>query len=161
MAIESQYQYQKLGRREAVLRALAYDRFGPKEPTWTRSSLQKSAPRFLRYWTQFGDRKDRGDTNFNQPLPPDIFDPVFEADRFTSCLDLKTKRFCLLNETQFGWVPNETGEGDIIAMLSGGEMFYVLRPIATGEHRLVGDCYLQGLMRGEASNEPTTTITII
>lgn len=48
--------------------------------------------------------------------------------------------------------PPTMQEGDIICVLFGGEVPYVLRPIAGGEYQFIGDCYIQheGFMDGAA-----------
>lgn len=45
-------------------------------------------------------------------------------------------------------------EGDEVWVLLGGDVPFVLRPISGSiEYRLVGDCYLHGVMDGEAVRE--------
>lgn len=52
--------------------------------------------------------------------------------------------------------PPKLEEGDIICILYGGPVPYVLRPTAVpGEYKFVGDCYLHGQMRGEALEDPS------
>lgn len=43
------------------------------------------------------------------------------------------------------------GEGDILCILFGGKMPFVLRPIGS-YYQLVGECFSHGLMNGEISN---------
>jgi hypothetical protein len=57
----------------------------------------------------------------------------------------------------FGFAPTECREGDVVVVLYGGRVPYVLRPIdvtETGSHRrdyvLLGDAYIHGIMDGEA-----------
>ncbi|KAF2107218.1 hypothetical protein BDV96DRAFT_673666 [Lophiotrema nucula] len=50
----------------------------------------------------------------------------------------------------FAMVPLATAPGDFICVLDGGCHPYVLRPCGDNEYRLVGACYLQGMMEGEA-----------
>lgn len=51
-----------------------------------------------------------------------------------------------------GTVPRTTKKGDLICVLFGGQTPFVLRrdPQREGLYRLVGDCYVHGLMHGEA-----------
>lgn len=52
--------------------------------------------------------------------------------------------------------PPKLEEGDIICILYGGPVPYVLRPTAVpGEYKFVGDCYLHGQMHGEALRDPS------
>jgi hypothetical protein len=47
--------------------------------------------------------------------------------------------------------PGATIPGDIVCVLFGGSKPYVLRPIPHTDHHLfVGECYVHGLMDGEA-----------
>jgi hypothetical protein len=47
-------------------------------------------------------------------------------------------------------VPEGAEHGDIICVLAGGRVPYVLRPCDDGFYRLVGECYVDGAMHGEA-----------
>jgi hypothetical protein len=50
-------------------------------------------------------------------------------------------------------VPCTTEVGDCIAILSGGNLPFVLRPTGDNHYRLVGPCYVHGIMNGEAFPE--------
>jgi hypothetical protein len=57
----------------------------------------------------------------------------------------------------FGWAPIDCEEGDRVAVLAGGGVPYILRktPLVaeTGkipEYSIIGDCYVHGIMHGEA-----------
>jgi hypothetical protein len=52
-----------------------------------------------------------------------------------------------------GLVPYDTKEGDIIVILYGGPVPYVLRPKPSGSYILVGECYIHGIMHGEMLND--------
>ncbi|KAJ9635434.1 hypothetical protein H2199_008437 [Coniosporium tulheliwenetii] len=41
-------------------------------------------------------------------------------------------------------------DGDKICMLFGGQVLYILRDIGNGHHEFIGECYVHGLMDGEA-----------
>lgn len=51
-----------------------------------------------------------------------------------------------------GTVPKTTKVGDVVCVLFGGQTPFVLRrdKEKEGLYRLVGDCYVHGLMQGEA-----------
>ena len=51
-----------------------------------------------------------------------------------------------------GLVPRETRAGDIIALLPGGRLPFVLRSRG-GPWELIGPCYIHGVMYGEAFDE--------
>lgn len=51
----------------------------------------------------------------------------------------------------FGVGPKVVQEGDVIAIIYGGEMPYILRPTDDGHYRLLGECYIESrsVMFGE------------
>ena len=55
--------------------------------------------------------------------------------------------------TRDGWIglgPDSTTEGDVIAILSGGDAPFVLRA-CHGHYHVVGNCYVEGVMYGEVA----------
>ena len=65
------------------------------------------------------------------------------------------RRFCITNSGALACVPKATHNGDIICVLFGGEVPYVLRPTGTGRYSVVGECYLHGIMNGESLSYDT------
>ena len=63
-----------------------------------------------------------------------------------TCMD---RRFFLSGDGRMGIGPETLREGDIVAVLFGGILPYVLRP-AGGRWKLIGECYVPGLIKGEA-----------
>lgn len=59
-------------------------------------------------------------------------------------------RFCTTEGGRFGQTSNETLPGDRICVVLGAEIPYVLRPDEGGTFKLVGQCYVDGVMDGEA-----------
>ncbi|KAF2181337.1 hypothetical protein K469DRAFT_589960, partial [Zopfia rhizophila CBS 207.26] len=51
-----------------------------------------------------------------------------------------------------GLGPRNAREGDLICCFYGGPMLYVLRRTEDAEesYRIIGDCYVHGLMNGES-----------
>jgi hypothetical protein len=49
-----------------------------------------------------------------------------------------------------GFVPKKSAVGDRIFVLMGCDVPLVLRPCGKGVYRLVGECYVHGIMKGEA-----------
>ena len=74
---------------------------------------------------------------------------------FTSFLIAGTDRRLFATDRGYiGLGPREMQEGDHVYILSGGDVPYILRPIPGPRPRtfeLVGDCYLHGIMYGEAA----------
>ncbi|EAT90238.2 hypothetical protein SNOG_02026 [Parastagonospora nodorum SN15] len=63
-----------------------------------------------------------------------------------ACVD---RRFFVTKNGLMGVGPDGMKEGDAIGILFGGRVPYVLRPVDNG-FRFVGECYVSGLMNGEA-----------
>jgi hypothetical protein len=77
----------------------------------------------------------------------------------------KLRRIVEKNRKQFigrgyeGLVPQETEIGDVLCLFNGMETPFVLRPV--GEmYRLVGECYIDGYMKGRRSMGETITFVI-
>lgn len=65
------------------------------------------------------------------------------------------RRFCVTAEGRIGLVPHNALAGDLVVVLHGAQVPFVIRPsAATGgrQYELVGECYVHGLMDGEALN---------
>lgn len=63
------------------------------------------------------------------------------------------RRFCFTDNGRLGQLAPGSGPGDRICVLGGGEVPFVIRPTngdAKGMYQLVGECYLDGMMDGEA-----------
>jgi hypothetical protein len=64
------------------------------------------------------------------------------------------RRVCITKKGYLGLVPDYSEKGDIIAVVVGAQTPFVLRPAdqaAEGnKYRLVGECYIHGIMDGEA-----------
>ncbi|PVH72982.1 HET-domain-containing protein [Cadophora sp. DSE1049] len=61
----------------------------------------------------------------------------------------RRRSFFRTEKGYYGLGPSEIEQGDVIVVLFGGTTPYVLRPIDQG-YRFVGECYVHGLMNGEA-----------
>ncbi|KAF2498798.1 hypothetical protein BU16DRAFT_605260 [Lophium mytilinum] len=63
-----------------------------------------------------------------------------------ACMD---RRFFLTQDGRMGIGPKTMKEGDMIVVLFGGKVPFVVRPSGT-RFRFIGECYVPGLMKGEA-----------
>jgi hypothetical protein len=60
------------------------------------------------------------------------------------------RRFCGTKNGRLACVPTNAKEGDVICVLYGGEVPYVLREQDDGTYAVIGECYLNDFMHGEA-----------
>jgi hypothetical protein len=75
----------------------------------------------------------------------------------------KGQRFFITQGGYFGLCPHETATNDLVVILYGGQSPFILRP-TQGGHVLIGDCYVDGVMFGEAArsqNIQPETFTIV
>ena len=81
--------------------------------------------------------------------------------------DSYARAFTRTEKGFFGLVPTIAVQGDCVAVFSGVKDPYVLRPVSNGVYKIVGHCYVQGIMYGEAiqamqdRGETTTNLVII
>ncbi|KAK5706759.1 hypothetical protein LTR97_001750 [Elasticomyces elasticus] len=59
------------------------------------------------------------------------------------------RRFLLTSRGCPGMGPRVTKPGDVVAILHGASRPYILRPLDNGQYQLVGEAYVDGLMRDE------------
>lgn len=62
----------------------------------------------------------------------------------------RSRSFMATTRGYIGLIPEHAQTGDVICVLLGGPTPYVLRPVDDGNYILVGECYVYGLMNGEA-----------
>lgn len=63
---------------------------------------------------------------------------------------LRGRRFCTLSRGYFGAFPLAAREGDLICVVLGSLLPLVLRRTGDDKFQLVGECYVPGIMDGEA-----------
>ena len=59
------------------------------------------------------------------------------------------RRFYITQKHYFGLAPPEAQHGDLVAILFGAAVPFVVRKVEGG-YRLIGETHLQGIMNGEA-----------
>lgn len=59
------------------------------------------------------------------------------------------RRFAITDCGDLAAVPKAARKGDVVCIFNGGRVPYVLRPSKNGHYTLVGECYVDGMMRGE------------
>jgi hypothetical protein len=60
------------------------------------------------------------------------------------------RRFCLTADGRLGLAPGGAAAGDIVCILEGARVPYILRPRPDGSYSVVGEAYIHKLMHGEA-----------
>ena len=79
-------------------------------------------------------------------LLSDVDSGRFHQAFVRACTD---RKFFVTEEGRMGMGPDTMKEGDIVTILFGGKVPYVLRP-SESRYRFIGECYVPGLMSGEA-----------
>lgn len=69
------------------------------------------------------------------------------------------RRFIVSDRGYMGIAPENSKQGDIVCILVGGRAPFILRATAKGGHHLVGECYVHGIMDGEALDDGGTALT--
>jgi len=60
------------------------------------------------------------------------------------------RRFFISSSERYGWAVDGTQAADRVAVLYGCKFPFLLRDAGDGTYKIVGDCYIHGLMDGEA-----------
>ncbi|CAM1508928.1 Fc.00g026670.m01.CDS01 [Cosmosporella sp. VM-42] len=83
----------------------------------------------------------------------------YETDKLPTCFD---RCFFVTGKGRFGICPWATKEGDLIVLLDGGNVPYLLRLVGDaeesdkGQFELIGECYVDGVMYGEYLQQQET-----
>jgi hypothetical protein len=60
------------------------------------------------------------------------------------------RQFFKTTGNRLGWVSRRAQKGDVVCVLYGGDVPFVLRHMEDENWRMIGECYVDGLMQGEA-----------
>ncbi|KAK5663725.1 hypothetical protein OQA88_4156 [Cercophora sp. LCS_1] len=131
----------------------------PKTSNVKSENTQISAARWV---SNFRGHANAHEVFFDVPQPEQyaLFpkeDGSYERRRqngFITCID---RCFFVTSGGMYGLCPWTAREGDIIAVLDGGRVPFILRPVPceggdvseTQKYALVGECFVEGIMRGE------------
>ena len=64
---------------------------------------------------------------------------------------LNKKFFTTASGGYIGWGSKVMAEGDVVVILHGGHTPFILRPMTnSSEYKMIGECYVNGIMYGEA-----------
>lgn len=98
---------------------------------------------FLKYIASLSEMDDTAWHRVDSPKEQQLQNIMFGA--FSG---IRKKRFCSTSNGRLGWAHINAQRGDIICAFDGANVLHILRTKADKYH-LVGECYIQGLMRGE------------
>jgi len=79
------------------------------------------------------------------------YTPIVAAVQFGSQMyETINRRMVKTERGYIGLVPRETRLGDEVVLIAGAVAPFILRPMGSNRYRIVGDCYICGIMYGEA-----------
>jgi hypothetical protein len=109
----------------------------------------------LLYWRERSTWKARGlqherleETGFWQGLGEGV-QPLHMELVLCSMNALLGRRIFHCDDGRFGLGPASLQDGDVVAVLFGGIVPFVLRPLSDDRWQFVGECFIPGLMQGE------------
>lgn len=68
------------------------------------------------------------------------------------------RRLIVSDHGYMGIAPENSKQGDTICILFGGRAPFILRETTEGGHHLIGECYVHGIMDGEALDDDGTAL---
>ena len=123
-------------------------RKGVYSPTGEKVDL--ASTRTLLYYQNQPTKNPEAVKKSPKLLTPDTTPVENLSDGYKNCVH---RRFLTAEDGCFGLGPVTTRAGDIICLLLGGDMPFILRPAASADAvTLVGADYVHGLMHSEGSN---------
>jgi hypothetical protein len=93
------------------------------------------------------------DEEFNQRFMDDALTMVHEAHEYANLIGRAWQqlRVCITKRRYVGLVPQFSNKGDVVAVVIGAQTPFVVRPQSREtKYQLVGECYIHGIMDGEA-----------
>lgn len=110
-------------------------------------------PRYMA-WAIHCAAKDDGE--HSEILPGELATTYESIGRLTV-----TTKFCVTTNGRFGLLPPTSQPGDSICVLLGGEVPFVIRPTGSGTYTLVGECYIDDAMDGQAFEGITSVESLV
>ncbi|SCV57500.1 uncharacterized protein FFB14_15174 [Fusarium fujikuroi] len=88
------------------------------------------------------------------PMQRDRSKGISGLKAFTNLM--QSRRFAATDIGLIGYVPMRAKKGDLVCILYGSDVPFVVKKEAEGKYSLVGECYMHGIMEGEALELGTT-----
>ncbi|KAI1094358.1 hypothetical protein F5B19DRAFT_490478 [Rostrohypoxylon terebratum] len=133
---------------------------GAKYPKATFSGRIDLAKSYKAFRRQLAREKSGQDKGYHQQdgLPDSDRDVVWDKESvgYASLLDdnLLGWKFVVTKRNLFGVVPGNARVGDLVSIISGGDVPFLLRKpesqMDSLRYKLIGGCYIHGMMLGEA-----------
>jgi hypothetical protein len=132
-------------KRDALCRTLVNDMILDKEHQYFRRCVDNDIHEIIEWllWT-WSAHIPWGAVKRRDTMPPGLTDHI--------SLITTGRRLVVMQRDMFGMALWETKHGDLVFIFEWGTHPFVLRPAeTTATYTLVGECYLHGIMDGEAS----------
>jgi hypothetical protein len=126
-------------KSRALLDTLTFDIFDPKLKPDSECSNT-----FLEVLGEILQGRPRPGADLQELMQNPKFRALYEG------LVCQSRRYCATKNDMVAVVPEVSDVGDKICLFYGCPIPYVIRPEKDGTYRLVGPCYLHGMMQGEA-----------
>ena len=84
----------------------------------------------------------------SMPIDPDQW--LYALAR--QAIQCVNRRFAVLEDNKIGLMPKMSGIGDLVVILHGCSLPFVLRPAKDGGFAMIGTCFVDGIMHGERVN---------
>jgi hypothetical protein len=90
--------------------------------------------------------------SLNRKISPECWRQLADdTDPWVFSHNIGTRLFATDNPRAIlGTGPEGLCVGDVVCVLFGGDVPFILRPSPQGNYQLIGECYVSGIMRGEA-----------
>ncbi|KAG4442145.1 hypothetical protein IFR05_002358 [Cadophora sp. M221] len=121
------------------------------------ASVDTAPPEYSEYFKLYLDHFFR----------PGVFVPETEEPQRTYLLQIESAvisraegwSMFTTENSRLGQGMRSIRKGDIVCILDGGELPYVIRRVDDGQYQFIGSCYVHGLMNGEAysKDDPDST----
>ena len=140
------------GLTNAFWRTLVRDITRDSAGNLTRPAPSSFASSFL-VCAELQDFMNNADTEAAMCDDPEAVEKIITGSQpFIEACEpgVKGTRFCVTQDGYMGLVPTRAAKGDTICVLMGGAVPFVIRGTENGQFRLLGECYVHGLMDGKA-----------
>jgi Heterokaryon incompatibility protein (HET) len=76
---------------------------------------------------------------------------LYEQKRYAGLASYSTDfSFAVTKNGYAGWIPKSSKVGDRVCVVAGGQVPFILRELPDSLYQLIGECYIHGIMDGEA-----------